>query len=608
MKDGVQLLSGNEALARGAWEAGVCVAAGYPGTPSTEILETLASMEGVYAEWCPNEKVALDVAIGAAYAGRRSLAAMKHVGVNVAADALFYASMTGLEAGLVVMVADDPGMHSSQGEQDTRRYAKFARVPCLEPSTSQEAKDMVPLAYELSEAYDTPVIIRVTTRISHSYGIVALGPDRDLPQNGDKSAYRVDPIKYVMVPGNARRRHPAMEERIRKLTARANELAINRIEQGDGERASLGIVTNGVAYQYAKEVFPQASFLRLGMTYPIPPEMVAEFARSVERLIVIEELDPFIEEEIKLLGIPCEGKSIFPMVGELDPAIVRESALAAGLLPEIERPSLVPLELPELPPRPPILCPGCPHRGIFAVLRKLRWVVNGDIGCYTLGFLPPLSALHTTGCMGASIGQAHGVAKAGIQQKHAAVIGDSTFFHTGMPALLNVAYNQSNTVTIILDNRTTAMTGHQDHPGTGRTLQGQPTLQVDMVALARAMGIEQVYEVDPYNLAQVEETLRACGESGEPAVVISRRECALMPEARRRAFALRVDASKCVGCGLCRRLGCPALYISEIVSEKTGRPITAIDPLLCVGCEICAQVCNSGSILTRAEMEEATTL
>lgn len=609
MSDRVELLSGNEALARGAWEAGVRVAAGYPGTPSTEILETLAPMEGVYAEWCPNEKVALDVAIGAAYAGTRAMAVMKHVGVNVAADALFYASMTGLEAGLVLVVADDPGMHSSQGEQDTRRYAKFARVPCLEPSTSQEAKDLVATALELSEEFDTPVILRLTTRISHSTGIVALGPDRDLSGNGHERAYRTDAVKYVMVPANARRRHPVMEERVARLVEYAEAFAGNRVEMADGDR-SFGIVTQGVAYQYAREVFPKASCLRLGMTYPIPPKTVAEFARSVDRLIVIEELDPCIEEEIKLLGIPCEGKSIFPIVGELDPEVVRESAIAAGLLPQSVRPERVPFQMPALPPRPPILCPGCPHRGVFAVLRRLRWVVNGDIGCYTLGFMPPMSSLHTTGCMGASIGQAHGVAKAGIQQKHAAVIGDSTFFHTGLPALLNVAYNKSNTVTIILDNRTTAMTGHQDHPGTGRTLQGKETPEVDMVSLVRALGIEQVYEVDPYDLAQLEETLRACGDSGEPAVVIARRECALLPEARRRAVSLRVDVSRCVGCGLCRQLGCPALYVGDTVSEKTGRRQTAIDPLLCVGCEICAQTCRSGCITTReqAETEAATAL
>ena len=467
-----RLLSGNEALARGAWEAGVRVAAGYPGTPSTEILETLAPMPGVYAEWSPNEKVAFDVAVGAAYAGSRSMAVMKHVGLNVAADAFFYAAITGLEAGMVVVVADDPGMHSSQGEQDSRRYSKFARVPCLEPSDSQEAKDMVRAALDLSEEFDTPVLLRMTTRISHSHGVVELGADREDPLAGAPPAYRVDPAKYVMVPANARKRHPVMEERIRRLAAHAETYALNRVEMGDRR---LGIVTNSIAYQYAREVFSEASFLRLGMTYPLPKGLIAEFARQVDRLIVIEELDPAIEEEIRLMGIPCEGKSIFPLEGELSPELVRDRAIAAGLLPVEALPERVAVEIPALPARPPILCPGCPHRGVFSIARKLKLVVNGDIGCYTLGFLPPLSALHSCGCMGASIGVAHGVRKAGIAQKNMAVIGDSTFFHSGIPALLNAAYNRSDTITVILDNRTTAMTGHQQHPGTGLTLQLQPT-------------------------------------------------------------------------------------------------------------------------------------
>ncbi|MBN1402071.1 MAG: indolepyruvate ferredoxin oxidoreductase subunit alpha [Anaerolineae bacterium] len=595
-----QLLSGNEALARGAWEAGVLVAAAYPGTPSTEILETLAPMPGVYAEWCPNEKVALDVAIGAAYAGVRAMAVMKHVGVNVAADALFYAAMTGLEAGLVVAVADDPGMHSSQGEQDTRRYAKFARVPCLEPSDSQEAKDLVAEALALSERFDTPVFVRLTTRISHSHSVVELGPERDPELGQERPDYRVDTTKYVMVPGNARRRHPVMEERSRQIAEFAETFAYNRVEMGE---RGLGIVTNGVAYQYAKEVFPQASILRLGMTWPIPARLVSDFAAQVDRLIVIEELDPFIEEELKILGIPCEGKSIFPAIDELSPQVVRHSAIAAGLLSAAEASEPLELRLPELPPRPPLLCPGCPHRGVFAVTRKLKLVVSGDIGCYTLGFLPPLGALHTCGCMGASIGQAHGVAKAHINQKHVAVIGDSTFFHTGMPALLNVAYNKSNTVTIILDNRTTAMTGHQEHPGTGRTLQQEPAHAVDLAALVRAMGIEDVYVVDPYDLAEVEETLRACIDKDGPAVVIAQRECVLLPEARRRHLALRVDPDACRGCGLCLQLGCPALSRSDRLVEGTRRYAVQIDPLLCTGCELCAQICNNDAIATRAIIE-----
>ena len=596
-----RLLSGNEALAHGAWEAGVRVAAGYPGTPSTEILETLAPMPGVYAEWCPNEKVALDVAVGAAYAGSRSLAVMKHVGLNVAADSLFYASITGLEAGLVIICADDPGMHSSQGEQDSRRYAKFARVPCLEPTNSQEAKDMVGVALDLSERFDTPVLLRTTTRIAHSHGIVELEPERALPQRQEQPSYRVDPTKYVMVPANARRRHPVIEKRISQLAEYANSFAWNQVEYGDRR---LGIVTQGVAYQYAKEVFPNASFCRLGMTYPLPARLVADFAARVERLIVIEELDPVIEEEIKLAGISCEGKSIFPLIDELSPEVVRESAIAAGLLPESSRPARLRLERPPLPSRPPVLCPGCPHRGIFVALRKLKVVVNGDIGCYTLGSLPPLTALHTCGCMGASIGVAHGVSKAGIQQKNVAVIGDSTFFHSGIPALLNVAYNQSSTVTIILDNRTMAMTGHQQHPGTGHTLQERETSPIGLEPLVRALGIRQVYVVDPYNMSQVEGVLSECLAGDDPSVVIAQRECALLPAARKAYMPLRIDSAKCIACGTCRRVGCPAISKSDELYQKNARPKSRIDPLLCTGCEICAQVCPANAILFRAQLKE----
>jgi len=594
-----RLLSGNAALAHGAWEAGVRIAAGYPGTPSTEILETLASMPGVYAEWCPNEKVAMDVAVGAAYAGSRSMAVMKHVGLNVAADSFFYASMTGLEAGMVVICADDPGMHSSQGEQDSRRYAKFARVPCLEPSDSQEAKDAVGTALELSERFDTPVLLRVTTRISHSYGIVDVDADRDPPARDVPPAYRIDTRKYVMVPGNARRRHPVIEDRIWRLSEYANNYEGNRVEMGD---PGLGIVTHGIAYQYAREVFPTASFCRLGMTYPLPTELIADFAGKVGRLIVIEELDPVIEEEIRLMGIACEGKSLFPMIGELSPETVRECAIAGGLLDQSARPERVGFARPALPPRPPVLCPGCPHRGIFVITRNLKLVVSGDIGCYTLGFLPPLGALHTCGCMGASIGQAHGVSKAGIQQKHVAVIGDSTFFHTGIPALLNVAYNQSDTITIILDNRTTAMTGHQQHPGTGRTLQEQETHPVDLESLVGALGIPHFFAVDPYDLSQVEETLRECIDLEGPSVVVSSRPCALLPSARAQSQALRIDPDKCVACGTCRRVGCPAIFKSDDLYERNRRPKSAIDPLLCTGCEICAQVCPVGAISFRSQV------
>jgi indolepyruvate ferredoxin oxidoreductase alpha subunit len=601
-----ELFSGNEAVARGAYEAGVRVAAAYPGTPSTEILENLAKYDaapdGVYSEWAPNEKVALDVAIGAAYAGSRAMAVMKHVGLNVAADAFFYASMTGMEAGLVLVCADDPNMYSSQNEQDNRNYAKFARVPCLEPSDSQEAKDMVGVALDMSERFDGPVMLRLTTRISHSDTLVEL-KERTAVEPAEPPEYRIDRTKYVMVPGNARRRHPVIEERIARVKGFAETFSLNRVEMGD---ESLGIIAGGVAYQYAKEVFPEASFLKLGMTYPLPERMVVrDFAAKVDRLIVVEELDSFIENEIKLMGINVEGKSIFPICGELDPTIVRECAVKAGLLPSTPQAEGVEGGQPvKLPPRPPLLCPGCPHRGLFTVTNKLKLVVNGDIGCYTLGFLPPLSALHTCGCMGASIGVAHGVSKAGIAQKHVAVIGDSTFFHTGMPALLNVAYNQSDTIVIIADNRTTAMTGHQQHPGTGTTLMGQRTYAVEFEDLARAMGIQRVHTVDPYDLQAVEVALRDCLDNDGPAVVVSRRECALLPVARKRWMALAVNTERCNGCGLCFRVGCPAIVKSEVVDEKTGRAKARIDPLLCTGCEVCAQVCARGAILFRAEMEE----
>ena len=595
---GKELLSGNEAVARGAYEAGVRVAAAYPGTPSTEILENLARYDAVYSEWSPNEKVALDVAIGAAYAGSRAMAVMKHVGLNVAADSLFYASMTGLEAGLVVISADDPNMYSSQNEQDNRHYAKFARVPCLEPSDSQEAKDLVAVALDMSEQFDGPVMLRLTTRISHSDTLVELGTPA-AETLSEPHEYRIDRVKYVMVPGNARRRHPVIEERLERLKKFAEDFDHNRVEMGD---TSLGIVTNGVAYQYAREVFPSASFLKLGMTYPLPELMIRDFVARVERVVVVEELDPFIEDQIRLMGIPVEGKSIFPLCGELDPTVVRQSAVDAGLLTASAAVEARQLETRGLPARPPLLCPGCPHRGVFVTTNKLKLVVSGDIGCYTLGFLPPLSALHTCGCMGASIGQAHGVSKAGIAQKHVAVIGDSTFFHTGIPALLNVAYNQSDTVVIILDNRTTAMTGHQQHPGTGMTLMGQPTHAVEFEELARAMGIQRVHTVDPYDLEEVETTLRDCLKTKGPAVVISRRECALLPDARRQWMALAIDEDRCNGCGLCFQVGCPAIVKSARRDERTQKALAWIDPLLCTGCEVCAQVCARRAILLRDEM------
>lgn len=592
----IQLLSGNEAVARGAWEAGVAVASAYPGTPSTEILETLARFPNVYAEWAPNEKVAVDVAVGAAYAGKRALAAMKHVGLNVAADALMYAAMTGMEAGLVIVSADDPAMHSSQNEQDNRTLAKFARIPCLEPSDSQEAKDLTIAAFGLSERFDTPVMLRPTTRICHSTSSVELGERIDASLLKSLQQFPRNPTKYVMVPGNAIKRHPIIEQRIVDIAKFAENFPYNRIEEGD---KSLGIITAGVAYQYAREVFPHASVLHLGMTWPLPKELVRKFATSVDRLIVIEELDPFIEEGVRLMGIQVEGKSIFPLIGELDPGVVRESAIRAGLLPEESRPPMIKVDVGVLPARPPVLCPGCPHRSTFYILNKLKVPVNGDIGCYSLALVPPLSAIHTCGCMGASIGVAHGAMKANDNERHVAVLGDSTFFHTGIPALINVVYNQSPVVTVIMDNRTTGMTGHQDNPSTGRTLQGKETTQVEIESLVRAMGVKHVKTIEAFQVEEIEKTLKEYIKLDEPSVLITREPCALLPEGRKRWVPLEVISEKCNGCSLCFRIGCPAILKSDELDERLQRPKALIDSGLCTGCEICAQLCPRDAITFR---------
>ncbi len=605
-----RLLSGNEAVARGAWEAGVKVGSAYPGTPSTEIMETFAQYPDVYAEWAPNEKVALDVAIGAAYAGRRAFAAMKHVGVNVAADALFAAAMTGIEAGLVLVSGDDPSMHSSQNEQDNRQFAKFARIPCLDPADSQDAHDLMVAAFDLSEQFDTPVLLRMTTRVCHTSTPVEVGIRREnLPVPEE---YPRNLAKYCMVPANARQRHPVIEARIKSLAEFAETFPFNRVEWRSTE---LGIITGGIAYQYAREVFPEASVLKLGMVYPLPQRMIRGFAGKVKKLIVLEELDPFIEEQIRLMGIklfsqdespPAGGsypqtKSIFPIAGELDPAAVRASGQQAGLLPPLLlQPQ--PLTGENLPPRPPVLCPGCPHRSSFYVLHKLGVPVNGDIGCYTLGMVKPLDALHTVGCMGASIGVAHGAAVAGDKERHVAVIGDSTFFHSGIPALINVAYNKSNVITIIMDNRVTGMTGHQENPGTGKTLQQKETQVIDIERLVRALGFERVATVDAYDVAAIEKLLKEWLKSDEPAVLITREECALLPSARSRWLPLEVVKEKCNGCTLCFRIGCPAILKSDELDPRTQRPLAEIDPLMCTGCEICAQICPRDAILFRDQI------
>ncbi len=584
------VLSGNEAIARGAFESGVKLAAAYPGTPSTEILENLKGYSDLRAEWCPNEKVALETAMGAAFGGARAMAVMKHVGVNVAADPLLTLAYTGLRGGLVLVTADDPEMHSSQNEQDNRHYARFAKIPMLEPSDSQEAKKFTKLAFEISERFDTPVMLRTTTRVSHSKSIVTLEDPSHPPV---PLRLNRDPVKYVMLPANARKRHPVVESRLEDLSIFAESFPENRLEPGNG---NIGIITSGIAYEYAKEVMPDASYLKLGMVYPLPKEMIKKFASSVEKVLVIEELDPFLEEQVRALGIEVAGKSLFPVCGELNPSLVAKGlGIASPVSQEIP---------PKLPARPPIMCPGCPHRGIFAVLSKLKLFVAGDIGCYTLGFLPPLSAIDTCVCMGASIGHAMGLDQALGNEalgKVVAVIGDSTFLHSGMTGLLNVVYNRGAVTLIILDNHTTAMTGRQDHPGTGFTLKGDETFEVDLVKLAKALGVKNVKVINPYDLAATERVIRREVHKPEPSVIISRAPCVL--SRREKAVsgeALSVSPEACTGCRSCLRLGCPAMaWVKEEGENEGGKKRKGraeIDPFLCNGCTLCTQVCKFGAI------------
>jgi len=587
------LMSGNEAVARGAWESGVEVATAYPGTPSTEILQNIALYDDVYAEWSSNEKVALDTAIGAAYAGKRALAAMKHVGLNVASEALFYSSYTGVNAGLVIVNADDPGLHSSQNEQDNRQYARFARVPMLEPSDSQEAKSFVKLSLELSEQYDTPVLLRMTTRTSHSKTAVTLGERQSL----EKRPYLKDMAKYVMLPALARNRHDVVEARTAQLRQLAEEIEINRIEMGE---RWLGIISGGIAYEYAREVFPEASYLKLGMAWPLPEKLIRDFAASVERLIVVEELDPFIEEWVRGLDIKVEGKSIFPLVDELTPDRVRNAALRSGLLvgngPPTDRHQP---DTDSLPLRPPVLCAGCGHRDVYWTLNKLKLTVNSDIGCYALGALPPLNATDTIGAMGASIGVAMGMRLGDLEYKNVATIGDSTFFHSGLPALASAVYNRTPVTVIVLDNRTTGMTGHQGHPGSGQTLSGRRTELISAAEVSRAMGVRYVTEVDARDLKGMEKAIREATDAGEPAVVVVRSVCMFESQHNREPYA--VIAEDCNGCTLCFRIGCPAITKSEELDEKTQRPKARIDPAMCVGCGLCFDVCARQAIEEGAE-------
>ena len=571
-----QLLIGNAAVARGLYEAGCSVISSYPGTPSTEITEFAAKNDEIYCEWAPNEKVAMEVSFGASLHGVRSCCAMKHVGLNVAADPLFTLSYTGVNGGLVICVADDPGMHSSQNEQDSRHYAIGAKVPMLEPADSSEAYEFAKAAFELSEKYDTPVLLRMCTRIAHSQSIVETG-ERGEVKN---IPYEKNGEKYIMMPGNAKKRHPVVEERTKKLTELAENCAFNKIEMNG---SGIGIITSGTCYQYVKEVFGDSvSVYKLGMVNPLPEKSLRDFAASVKKLYVVEELDPIIENHCKALGLSVEGKSMFSMLGEFSQETVAE---AFGH----EKPGTYENKTP-IPVRPPMMCAGCPHRGMYYVLSKNHITVLGDIGCYTLGAQAPLFALDSTLCMGASVSGLHGFNKAGgseSEAKSVCVIGDSTFMHSGVTGLINIAYNGSNSTVIILDNSITGMTGHQQNPTTGYNIKGDPAGKIDLESLCRAVGINRIRVVDPYDLEACEKALREELAANEPSVIISRRPCVLLKYVKPKT-PLVVDREKCKGCKKCMKFGCPA------ISMHNGK--AAIDKTLCVGCEVCVQLCGFGAI------------
>jgi indolepyruvate ferredoxin oxidoreductase alpha subunit len=597
-----KIMSGNEAIARGAFEAGVKVAAAYPGTPSTEILETIArEYKEIYAEWTPNEKVAVEVASGASLAGARAMASMKHVGVNVAADPFMTLSYVGVNGGLVLVTCDDPELYSSQNEQDNRNYARFAKVPMFEPSDSQEAKDFIKLGFEVSEKFDTPVMVRSVTRISHAKGIVAL-QDPVVPPVPIE--IKKDTAKYTMLPSFARIRHAFIEERFLRLKEFAEQFQGNRMEVND---PMIGIISAGISYQYAKEVFPNYSYLKLGMVWPLPKNLIGEFFKKVKKVYVVEELDPFLEENIRAMGFkPKGGKNLFPICGELNPFLIEKGILGKKFKPP------KPFFKESLPPRPPNLCPGCPHRGIMHVLRKLKVFTAGDIGCYTLGAYPPLNVINSNVCMGSSIGSAHGMAKVLGEKgngKIVGVIGDSTFLHGGVHPLMNVVYNKSYTTTIILDNRTTGMTGQQEHPATGYTIRGEKTHQIDFVELGRVLGIENPKKVNPWNLEETERVIREELGKAEPSLVISEGPCALLRRAiKKYNKPLHVDPTKCIGCKTCVNLGCPAISYQPVEGEmamtadgKKRKGISYIEASLCPGCHLCFQVCKFEAIKSQEE-------
>ncbi|MGI5936104.1 MAG: indolepyruvate ferredoxin oxidoreductase subunit alpha [Oscillospiraceae bacterium] len=570
-----ELLLGNAAAARGLYEAGCRFVSAYPGTPSTEISEEAAKYDEIYAEWAPNEKVAMESALGAAIGGARAFCAMKHVGLNVAADPLFTVSYTGVNGGLVIAVADDQGMHSSQNEQDSRHYAAAAKLPMLEPSDSAECLSFMKTAFELSEEYDTPVIFRTCTRVAHSQSIVEPGQRQEV----ELKPYIKDPSKYVMMPAAAIGRHVVVEQRMKKLSELAETTPLNRVEMGD---TSIGFVTAGICYQYVREVFPEASVLKLGMVNPLPVQLIRDFASKVDRLIVVEELDPVIETHCRAHGIRVDGgKDLFGPLGELSQ---RKIADALGL----PAPKIMDFGEP-VPGRPPVLCPGCPHRGTFHTLSKMKLTVLGDIGCYTLGALAPLQAIDTTVCMGASVSGIHGfttVRGKDSARKTVAVIGDSTFMHSGITGLVNIVYNKGISTVIILDNSITGMTGHQQNPTTGKTLKGEPAPAISLEKICQAAGINRVRVVDPYNMSELESMLKEELAAEEPSVIIARRPCALLPEVEPQP-PLHVDQDKCRSCRACMRIGCPAISFD-------GK--SSIDPTLCVGCKLCVQMCRFDAI------------
>ncbi len=586
------LLSGNEAVARGAVEAGALVAVGYPGTPSTEILESIAARDDMDVRWSTNEKVALDVALGASLGGVRVLTTMKHVGLNVASDTFMTMAYTGVGAGLVIVVADDPGMHSSQNEQDTRAYARMASVPLLEPSDSAEAKEFTALAFDISEEFDTPVLVRTTTRVSHNRGVVELGTRIERPVRG----FDRDPQKYVMIPGHARARRPVLLERLERLSKYVEGSPLSA-ESGSGDE--FGVVTSGIAHHYVREVLPDVRVLKLGMSYPLPIERIREFARTVDRLFVVEELDPWVENDLLAAGIDVEGKAFFPQIGELSPDAVRKGFSEAGILPKQ-------ITIEPAPPtvtRPPLLCPGCPHTPPFLALKRLGAVVTGDIGCYTLAALQPLSAMDTCIAMGSSIGMAIGMAASGgADGPVVATIGDSTFLHGGVPGLADAVYSQANITVLILDNGTTAMTGGQEHPGTGTSLQGAEAPPVDLVGLCKSLGVSDIRVIDPYDMGATFSAIEGAIAHVGPSVVITNRPCVEAPT-KVRDTPFRVIADACTACQGCMTVGCPSIVWSEEIYE--GRRKVVIDPLTCTGCTLCAQLCPPLAIVPVRTSEEA---